>query len=131
MNSVNNNGEAGTISAGNYGKGDSAYFYTVPLKTGESLSVDNKDLIKRYIRQSISQKGDVVDDLAISSIKAGVQGVDGQSYIIVDFSYDLNTEAGFLVRRRAVMSLTSVGSALQSITAVRPSSPSSSISDIE
>jgi hypothetical protein len=47
--SVNNNGEAGTISAGDYIKGDSAYFYTTTLKEGEVLSESNKDLIKKYI----------------------------------------------------------------------------------
>lgn len=47
--SVNNNGEAGTISAGDYVKGDSAFFHTSMLNNGETLSVNNQDLIKKHI----------------------------------------------------------------------------------
>jgi len=119
--SININGEAGTISAGDYVRGDSAYFYTAPLKNGDKLSASNTDLIKRYIKKTISQKGDFVDTLVVGPAKEGVIGVDGRPYYIVNFSYEINTAAGFLVRRNAVISLTSIGDAIQSLTAVTTS----------
>lgn len=44
---VNNNGETGTISANDYGKGDSAFFFTLPLE--KSLDVISKDELKNFI----------------------------------------------------------------------------------
>lgn len=76
--SYNLNGEAGTISANDYIKGDSAFFYFRPLPEGQVLSVTSKDLIKDFILKSLSQKGDPVETFKIISIKQGNKGVDGQ-----------------------------------------------------
>jgi hypothetical protein len=76
--SYNLNGEAGTISANDYIKGDSAFFYFRPLAEGQVLSVTSKDLIKEFILKSLSQKGDPVETFKIVSIKQGNKGVDGQ-----------------------------------------------------
>ena len=58
---INNNGEAGTVSANDYIKGDSAFFFNQPLKSGESLGEGSKDLVKSFLTASLSQKGDPVE----------------------------------------------------------------------
>eukprot|EP01038_Epipyxis_sp_PR26KG_P012635 gene12635-16942_t len=108
--SVNNNGESGTISANDYIKGDSAFLFISTLKSGDSLSVNAKDLIYKFLLKSVTQKGDLVDNLRIYNISPGPVGLNGQQYVIVDFTYSLNTEAGFIINRNAVASITSVGS---------------------
>ncbi len=90
-----------------YMKGDSAFLYVLP--TSDKLSASNKELVKLFINKSLSQKGDSLESLKIYKIAPGPVGVDGQPYLLVDFEYHLVTEAGFLIGRRAVASLTSVG----------------------
>ncbi|KAJ1438792.1 hypothetical protein B484DRAFT_444381 [Ochromonadaceae sp. CCMP2298] len=118
--SVNLNGEAGTISANEYQKGDSAYLFVTPKPpaSGE-LTVDNKALIQQYVLKALSQKGDPVESLKIYKVAEGAKDADGKPYLIVDFGYQLNTEAGFLIGRRAILSLTSKGEGqLQGLVAV-------------
>lgn len=117
--SVNNNGEAGTISANDYIKGDSAFFYVWQTPRAVDLtSADNKSIIKEFILKSLSQKGDPVDVLKVFKVVEVKRGSD-TPYYIVDFGYELNTEAGFLIDRRAIMSLTAVGKdQLQGLVAV-------------
>jgi len=55
--SVNNNGEAGTVSANDYIKGDSAFFFTAPVVAGETLNEGAKDVVSRFLLKSLSQKG--------------------------------------------------------------------------
>lgn len=108
--SVNVNGEAGTIAANDYVKGDSSFLFLAPTsKTGALDPVQDKDLVYKFILSSLSQKGDPVDGLKVYQVVKGAAGVDGQTYLIADFSYQLNTEAGFLINRRAILSLTNVG----------------------
>ena len=60
--SVNVNGEAGTISANDYIKGDSSFFFLYPTaKKGPLDPKEDKDLIYKFILKSLSQKGDPVD----------------------------------------------------------------------
>jgi len=108
--SVNNNGEAGTISAGQYAKGDSSFLYVQPSAPGETLDTNNKNLIAKFVLKSLSQKGDPVEDFKVGSVRQGSSGADGTKYILADISYKLNTEAGFLISRQGVVSLTSVRS---------------------
>lgn len=117
--SVNNNGEAGTISANDYMKGDSAFLYTYPLDGGDgSVSVDNKKLIEKIIMKGITQKGDVTEAFKLSNVRTGAKGVNGQEYVIADIFYKLNTEAGFLISRQGSVAITNVGKYAQSLTAV-------------
>ena len=76
--SYNNNGEAGTISANDYIKGDSSFFYFRPLEPGTSLSLKSKDIIKDFLLKSLSQKGDPVESFKVVSVKEGIKGLDGQ-----------------------------------------------------
>lgn len=118
---INNNGEAGTISANDYIKGDSAFFFTQPLSAlpgGNKLTVDNTEMITKAIFAGLTQKGDVTEEFKVLNIRQGPKGVDGQEYIIADLFYKLNTEAGFLITRKGYAALTSVGPFVQSMTAV-------------
>lgn len=115
---VNNNGEAGTISANDYIKGDSAFYFASELDAGESLRVDSKALIKKHLIKSLSQKGDPTESLNLGDISEGQPGPNGQKYVIVNFSYELNTEAGFLIARRGTMSLAQIGNTVHSVVAV-------------
>ena len=113
---VNNNGEAGTISANDYIKGDSAFFFT--LQSQDKVSIDNKALIQKFILKSLSQKGDVLDSFKIEKVQQGPKGINGQEYVLADISYTLNTEAGFFIDRKGVVSITSVGNYVQGLVCV-------------
>ena len=76
--SYNNNGEAGTISANDYIKGDSSFFFFRPLAEGATLTVSSKEIIKEFLLKSLSQKGDPVETFKLVSVKQGNKGVDGQ-----------------------------------------------------
>lgn len=117
--SVNNNGEAGTISANDYVKGDSAFLYTYLLEGSDgSVSIDNKKLIEKVIMKGITQKGDVTEAFKMTNVRAGAKGINGQEYVIADIFYKLNTEAGFLISRQGSVAVTNVGKYAQSLTAV-------------
>lgn len=93
--SYNNNGEAGTISANDYIKGDSSFFFFRPLAEGTTLSITSKEIIKDFLLKSLSQKGDPVETFKLLSVKQGNKGVDGQvtkvstSYCIDVIWYDM------------------------------------------
>ena len=76
--SYNNNGEAGTISANDYIKADSSFFFFRPLAEGTTLTIASKDVIKEFLLKSLSQKGDPVETFKLVSLKQGNRGVDGQ-----------------------------------------------------
>ena len=68
---INNNGEAGTVSANDYIKGDSAFFFNQALKSGESLGEGSKDLAKSFMLAALSQKGDPVE---VFKVRVGTRG---------------------------------------------------------
>lgn len=106
---VNKNGESGTIAANDYMKGDSAAFFSV---SGSTLPSDKKGVADLLLK-ALSQKGDPVDDLVVKKITEVTPGGDGQKYLNVDYSYKLNTEAGFVIGRKGVCSITNAGSNTQ------------------
>lgn len=116
---VNNNGEAGTISANDYIKGDSAFFFTLPQE--KQLTDISKDTIKKFVLKSLSQKGDPVDSFQISGLRTLVDKASDTTYYIADIKYLLNTQAGFVIERQGVASVTSVGPALEGLISVTTS----------
>ena len=62
------------------------------------------------IHTALSQKGDPVDSFKVLSARTQVDPVTQREYLLVDISYSLNTQAGFVIDRRGVVSVTSVGS---------------------
>lgn len=107
------NGEDGTIQVGEYAKGDTATFfvYSDPGHI-DDIASQPKELFEKALIKAISQKGDsMYQNFKIK--KLAPVTVDGQTYVLADFSYQLLTGAGFEVDRKAVASITSQGPAVE------------------
>jgi len=115
---VNANGEAGKIAANDYVRGDSAFMFLYTLQGDEKVDVSAKPLFQKILLKSISQKGDNSEGFRVNKIEAGSPGLNGQTYVVVDFEYKINTEAGFLVSRKGVAAFTSVGPDVQTLVSV-------------
>jgi len=114
------NGEDGTVQAGDYGKGDTATFfvYTDAGNVGD-ITKQPKDLFDAVLRKCISQRGDnMYQNFKITKMAPGTGDyLKGQSYMLVDFKYQLLTGAGFEVDRKGVASVTSEGTSVQALWA--------------
>ena len=76
----------------------------------KNVAEESKDFYKDAITKAISQKGNnIYQDFKIKNVEARKGDIDGQNYVIVDFSYTLLTGAGFEVDRVGIASITSVG----------------------
>lgn len=109
------NGEDGTIQAGEYAKGDTAtlFVYTDPGKV-EDIASQSKDFFQNAVIKAISQKGDnIYQNFKITKIAPTKGEYKDQTYVLVDFKYELLTGAGFEVDRTGVASITSVGNAVE------------------
>lgn len=117
--SNNVNGEDGTIQAGDYGKGDTAtlYVYTDRGVASNTL-INDKALVETVLKRSISQRGDnMYQNFKLTKLVEGATGggsnnpfvLNGQSYVLADFKYQLLTGAGFEVDRKGVAAITSQG----------------------
>merc|ERR1712039_658771 len=86
--SITENGEAGDIGAGNYGKGDSVKFSALPLPKGQTLSSLEKD--KEFFKTWLSSQmsNDVYEDVKVKKIRPVTQP-DGTEMLKMDFSYTL------------------------------------------
>lgn len=109
----NDNGEDGTIQAGQYAAGDTATLYVSPGEKVSDVSSQEKDFYRKMVIRAISQKGEnVYQDFKVTKIDTKTVE-DGKKYAIVDFKYDLLTGAGFEVARVGVASIASEGNAIQ------------------
>jgi hypothetical protein len=122
--SQNVNGEDGTVQAGDYGKGDTAtlFVYNDPGNVGD-ITKAPKELIENALKRSIGQKGDnMYQNFKITKVQPGNESYYGdQTYVLVDFKYQLLTGAGFEVDRKGVASITSQGKAVQVLWAASTS----------
>lgn len=109
--SIDKNGEDGTISTGDYGKGDSAsLFVAPPLKEGESLTAMDKQYFADLVFAGSTQKGvNLLQNFKLIKFSVAEDSTDEQPAVNVEYSYDLLTGAGFEVSRRGVGRVTSVG----------------------
>eukprot|EP00978_Attheya_sp_CCMP212_P013601 scaffold34139_cov45-Attheya_sp.AAC.4 len=109
------NGEDGTIQAGDYGKGDTATLYVNGDKGKvDDISSQSKDFFQEAIIKAISQKGNnVYQNFKVTKVEQTTGEYKSQKYAIVDFKYELLTGAGFEVDRIGVASVTSVGDSVQ------------------
>ena len=102
--SNNNNGEDGTIQVGDYGKGDTATLFVDDSAT--SAAPLSKATIEEGLRKCISQRGsNMYQSFKLLQVTDGPT-VDGQSYQIAEFKYQLITGAGFEVDRKGIASVT-------------------------
>ena len=109
--SVNTNGEDGTVSAGDYGKGDSAALYVSDLRPAT-----DKAYYAKLLKGGIAQKGggELYQEFKVRKVTPGAPTT-------VDFSYELLTGAGFIVERRGVAAVTDVNGKSQALLAVTTS----------
>lgn len=108
-----------TVASIDFNRGDYASLFVLPVDKGDTLRADNVPLVTKFITKAVSQKGDPTEGLNIYRIREGPVGANGERYVLADFDYMLNTESGFLISRRAVASITSVGEGyLQGLFAV-------------
>ena len=121
---IDANGEEGTVSAGDYQKGDSATFFTGDLpESGDFYT--SKGAVQDVVQKAISQKGDNLNqELKILKSYDSVKDKEGKEYKLVEFKYELLTGAGFTVDRKGVASITTlpnnqVGAMVTATTAVR------------
>jgi len=101
---VSTNGESGTVSAGNYIKGDSATFVAVPVSSKDAASVPKAVLAESVVT---SATGDVYQDVKVSKVVPGENG-----YVTWEYTYTLLTRAGFEVDRKGVAAGTIVNGQL-------------------
>ncbi|KAJ1621196.1 hypothetical protein T492DRAFT_1072325 [Pavlovales sp. CCMP2436] len=104
---TSSNGESGTVSAGNYIKGDSAAFVAAPANGAKSGS----GLSKASLAYSVtcSATADVYQDVKVGKI---VKREGAGDYVTFEYSYTLLTRAGFEVDRRGVGAATVVNDQL-------------------
>lgn len=100
------NGEAGTISAGDYMKGDSATFFVG--KDSGGIDGKKKPFFKKVLLQAIQAKAANIENMNVAKITEGVRGAGGEQYALIDFDYDLVTGANFVVQRKGCASVTSL-----------------------
>uniref|UniRef100_A0A7S4ICK5 Uncharacterized protein n=1 Tax=Prymnesium polylepis TaxID=72548 RepID=A0A7S4ICK5_9EUKA len=112
--SITENGEAGTLGANNFIKGDSANFASVPAKADLKVDGITKPMLQNLLVAQMAS--DVYEDVKVNKLKAVTQP-DGTEMVIFDFSYTLLTRAGFTVNRRGVGSALPTSDALVGIVA--------------
>jgi len=105
---ITENGEAGTLGANNFIKGDSALFTALPLPNGKALKDQSKDFFAQLLSSQMTN--DVYEDVKPKKIKV-VTLEDGTDQVIYDFSYTLLTRAGFTVERKGVAAAVQIGDA--------------------
>lgn len=106
------NGEDGTISAGDYGKGDSAALF-VTTKKG-SFDESDKQYLAEVIYEGLTQKAAVVQNLKLKKARK-LEANTETPYYVVEYTYELITGAGFEIARRGVASVTSVGKSVEAM----------------
>eukprot|EP00566_Odontella_aurita_P016427 CAMPEP_0113548218 /NCGR_PEP_ID=MMETSP0015_2-20120614/12775_1 /TAXON_ID=2838 /ORGANISM="Odontella" /LENGTH=253 /DNA_ID=CAMNT_0000448831 /DNA_START=277 /DNA_END=1038 /DNA_ORIENTATION=+ /assembly_acc=CAM_ASM_000160 len=123
--SLDLNSEDGTIQAGEYGKGDTSTFfvYEEPGNVADIAS-QPKSFFEDVLQKAISQKSaNIYQNFKVKNIQPTKGEYKDQTYVIVDFQYQLVTGAGFEVDRKAVASVTSQGNAVEALwcasTAIR------------
>lgn len=94
---ISTNGESGTVSAGNYIKGDSSAFIAYDVPGLATASDASKELLAQSIVASATS--DVYQDVKVSK-KYNRDGAG--DYVGFDYSYTLLTRAGFEVDRKGV-----------------------------
>ncbi|CAM9350650.1 unnamed protein product [Discosporangium mesarthrocarpum] len=121
---LDNNFEAGTVSTGNYGKGDSAALFVGPKSLIGGSSLADKEVVSGILKKALSQKGEnQFQSFKLKSLREGVTDYVGNKYYVAEFSYELLTGAGFTVDRRGFSGMTQqAGKGVQAVVAATTAS---------
>lgn len=104
---ISSNGESGTVSAGNYIKGDSSSFVALDARGARTTSDLSKDVLTQAVVSSAT--GDVYQDVKIKKV---VPREGPGDYATWEYTYTLLTRAGFEVDRHGVAAGTIVNDQL-------------------
>jgi len=108
---IDNNGEDGTVSVGDYAKGDSVALYVSekPLPAGASLADRQTldDLV--YAAVTVKGGGTQVQNYKLGKVVKQLDAKTDAPYYLFSYSYTLITGAGFEIDRKGVGSATAVG----------------------
>lgn len=126
---VSSNGESGTVSAGNYIKGDSAAFVVLDSPGAKAAA----DLSPAFLAQAVvaSATSDVYQDVKVKNVaKRPGEG----DYTLFEYTYTLLTRAGFEVDRHGVGACTlvngQVGALITATTQLRWKSEESKLREL-
>lgn len=106
------NGEDGTISAGDYGKGDSAALFVTEKKG--NFDENSKQALAEIIFAGLTQKAAVIQNLKLKKVQK-LEANTETPYYLVEYTYELITGAGFEVARKGNGSVTAVGKSVQAM----------------
>jgi len=102
------NGAAGTVQANDYGKGDSATLFVDTAFQGKLDELTKKEY-KVELQKALTQKGKgFLSDLKVEKVRDGAPG-----YKILDYTYDLESGAGFTIARSGIAAVCQVGTGSQ------------------
>jgi len=101
---IDYNGSAGTVQANDYGKGDSATLWVDTAFKGQ-LDTMKKPEFQAELKKALTQKGkNFIEDLKVTKVYDGSPG-----YKLVEYSYDIESAAGFTIARTGLAAATQVG----------------------
>jgi len=101
---IDYNGAAGTVQANDYGKGDSATLFVDTSFKGSLDALTKKDY-KAELTKALTTKGKgFVESLKIEKVTDGAPG-----YKICEYTYDIESGAGFSLARSGIGAFTQVG----------------------
>ena len=104
---INKNGEDGTVSTGDYGKGDSSSFFNGPPLAGRQLG--DRATLEDIVYAGLTVKGAAqVQGFKLKNFSK-LDAATDTPYYIVEYAYTLLTGAGFEIDRRGVGSVCAVG----------------------
>lgn len=113
---VDKNGEAGTLSAGDYQKGDNAALYVANAPDNGKLDDQPDSFFADTCEGALRQKGDnQYQTFKFVKRTKGPTGPNGAQYYVAEFKYELYTGAGFVVERHGLASITQVGKSVQAL----------------
>jgi hypothetical protein len=98
------NGSAGTIGANDYGKGDSATLYVDTAFKGKLADMKKPDFREEMLKALTLKGKGFIEDFKVGKVRDGAPG-----YRIVEYSYEIESEAGFAINRDGVASFAQAG----------------------
>lgn len=108
---IDNNGEDGTVSVGDYAKGDSAALFVSekPLPAGATL--EDRATVDALVYAAVTVKGGgtQVQGYKLGKVVKKLDAKTDSPYYVFDYSYTLITGAGFEINRKGVGSVCAVG----------------------
>lgn len=98
------NGSAGTIAANDFGKGDSATLFVDVAFKGKLADLKKPDFRDEMLKALTLKGKGFIEDFKVGKVRDGAPG-----YRIIEYSYEIESEAGFSINRDGVASFAQAG----------------------